>query len=106
MLSTRQEIANPRFFRQEEHSLTKVQRRQSKAEKDTPDRAERRKVVTRFLERIAWRRGDFTHQQRRRIVNAFAVRAFWHWGNIVCLRASSSRRCPGEVSPPCVIPVY
>src|SRR5258707_323600 len=71
MLSTGQAIANPRFFRQEEQALAKAQRRLSKAEKGTPERAERRKVVARVYERSAWRRSDFTHQHSRRIVNAF-----------------------------------
>jgi len=70
-LSTGQEIANPRFFRQEEKALAKAQRRLSKEEKGTPERAQRRKIVARVHERIAWRRGDFTHQHSRRIVNAF-----------------------------------
>ena len=70
-LSTGQEIANPRFFRQQETALAKVQRRLSKAETGTPERMERRKVVARVHERIAWRRGDFTHQHSRRIVDAF-----------------------------------
>jgi putative transposase len=70
-LSTGQEVANPRFFRQEEHVLAKAQRRMSKEENGTPERAERRKVAARVHERIAWRRGDFAHQHSRRIVNQF-----------------------------------
>jgi putative transposase len=70
-LSTGLAIANPRFFRQEERALAQVQRRLSKAEKGTPERAKRRRVVARVHERIAWRRGDFTHQHSRRIVNQF-----------------------------------
>jgi len=70
-LSTGQEIANPRFFCAEERALARVQRRLSKAEKGTPERAERRKVVARVHERTRWRRGDFTHQHSRRIVNTF-----------------------------------
>ncbi len=69
-LSTGQEIANPRFFRQEEKALAKAQRRLSKEEKGTPERARRRTVVARVHERIAWRRGDFAHQHSRRVVNA------------------------------------
>ncbi len=69
-LSTGDEVANPRFFRREEHALAKVQRRLSKEEKGTPERAQRRQIVARVHERIAWRRGDFTHQHSRRIVNA------------------------------------
>jgi putative transposase len=68
-LSTGDEVANPRFFRQEEQALAKVQRRLSKEEKGTPERARRRKVVARVHERIRWRRGDFAHQHSRRIVN-------------------------------------
>jgi len=69
-LSTGQTIANPRFFRREERALAKAQRRLSKEEKGAPERAKRRKVVARVHERIAWRRGDFTHQHSRRVVNA------------------------------------
>ena len=65
-LSTGQEIANPQFFRAEERSLATAQRRLSQAEKGTPERAERRKVVARVYERIAWRRTDFAHQHSRR----------------------------------------
>jgi len=72
-LSTGQEVANPRFFRTEERALARVQRRLSKADQGTPDRAGRRRVVARVHERIAWRRGDFAHQHSRRIVNAFDV---------------------------------
>jgi len=73
VLSTGAEIASPRFFREEEQELAKAQRRLSKEEEDTPERAGRRKVVVRVHERIAWRRSDFTHQHSRRIVNRFDV---------------------------------
>jgi putative transposase len=69
--STGAEIANPRFFRQEEQALASAQRCLAKVEKGTPARAARRKVVARVYERSAWRRGDFAHQHSRRIVNAF-----------------------------------
>ena len=67
-LSNGQEIANPRFFRVEEKALATTQRRLSKEEKGTPERASRCKVVARVYERIAWRRGDFAHQHSRRIL--------------------------------------
>ncbi len=70
-LSTGAEIANPRFFRHEEQALAKVQRRLSKEEKGTPERAMRRRAVARVHERVAWRRGDFAHQHSRHIVNTF-----------------------------------
>jgi putative transposase len=64
-------IENPRFFRLEERALARAQRRLSTAEKGTPGRAERRRIVARVHERIAWRRGDFAHQHSRRIVSTF-----------------------------------
>ena len=70
-LSTGEEIANPRFFRQEEKALAKVQRAHSKLAKGSPERAKHRKAVARVHERIGWRRGNFAHQQSRRIVNQF-----------------------------------
>ncbi len=70
-LSTGQEIANPRFFRQEEKALTNVQRAHSKLVKGTPERVKHRHVVARVHERIAWRRGDFAHQHSRRLVDGF-----------------------------------
>ncbi len=64
-------IANPRSFRREERALAGAQRRLSGAEKGTPARVARRRVVARVHERIAWRRGDFAHQHSRRLVDAF-----------------------------------
>jgi putative transposase len=69
-LSAGQKIATPRYFRREERALAKTQRRLSKEEQGTSKRAQRRKIVARVRERIAWRRGDFAHQRSRRIVNA------------------------------------
>jgi putative transposase len=73
MPSTRTEeaIKNPRFFRRDERALRRAQRCLSKAGKGTHERAVRRRAVARIHERIAWRRGDFAHQQSRRIVNRF-----------------------------------
>jgi putative transposase len=64
-------LENPRFFRQDEQALAGAQRRLSRAEKGTPARAARRRIVARIHERIAWRRGDFAHQRSRRIVEQF-----------------------------------
>jgi putative transposase len=68
-------VENPRFFRQEEKSLAKAQRRLSKAEKGAPELTARRNVVARIHERIVWRRGDFAHQHSRCIVNQFDLDA-------------------------------
>ncbi|HKV57409.1 MAG TPA: transposase [Ktedonobacteraceae bacterium] len=72
-LSDGQEIENPRFFRQEEKALAKVQRKHSRLAKGTPERRTHRKVIARVHERIAWRRQNFTHQQSRKIVNQFGI---------------------------------
>jgi putative transposase len=68
-----EKIANPRFFRQDEKDLARASRKLSKAEKGTPERAKRRKVVARIHERIANRRSDFAHQEARKITNRFGV---------------------------------
>ncbi len=72
-LSDDTKIENPRFFRADEKELAKAQRKLSKTEKGTPDRAQRRKPVGRIHERIQWRRKNFAHQQARKIVNQFGV---------------------------------
>ncbi|MBV9386463.1 MAG: transposase [Chroococcidiopsidaceae cyanobacterium CP_BM_ER_R8_30] len=75
-LSTDEKIDNPRFFRKEEKALAKVQRRLSKEEKGTPERARRRRPVARVHERIRWKRQDFTHKLSRRLVNEFGTIVF------------------------------
>src|SRR6266550_775443 len=72
-LSNEEEIANPRFFRKQEKALAKVQRKQSKLAKGTPERRKHRKVVARVHERIAFRRDNFTHQESRRLVDSYGV---------------------------------
>ena len=73
VLSDGIEIENPRFARHEEKALARVQRKLSKAEKGTPLRHKRRKVVARVHERIGWRRNNFSHQHSRKIVNAYGL---------------------------------
>src|SRR5204862_1572133 len=72
-LSNGEEIANPRFFRQEEKALAKVQRKHSQLAKGTPQRRKHRKVVARVHERIQFRQDNFTHQESRKIVNRYDV---------------------------------
>jgi putative transposase len=69
--ATRGVIFNPRLFYVEEQAPATAQRRPSKAEQSTRERAQRRKIVARMYERIRWRRSDFNHQHSRRIVNQF-----------------------------------
>lgn len=75
-LSTGESILNPRFFRRDEKDLVRAQRKLSKAEKGTPERAKRRKVVARIHERIAHRRKNFAHQVSRHLVNGFGIIVF------------------------------
>ena len=74
--SNGEKIDNPRFFRREENELAKEQRRLSKADKGTPERAKRRKVVAHIHRRIANKRRDFAHKLSRQLVNNFGVIAF------------------------------
>lgn len=75
-LSDGRKIENPRFFKTDQKALAKAQRKLSKCEKGSPDRAKARKVVAHIHERIANRRNDFCHQQSRKIVNQFNVIVF------------------------------
>ncbi len=74
--SNGEDIPNPRFFRRDEKELAKAQRKLSRAEKGTPDRAKRRKAVQHIHQRIANRRRDFAHQKSRELVNRFGILAF------------------------------
>jgi len=73
ILSTGEEIENPRFFRKEEKALAKVQRKHSKQALGSPERKRHRNVVARVHERIAFRRDNFTHQESRQIIDHFGV---------------------------------
>ena len=75
-LSDGSKIENPRFFRTDEKSLAKAQRRLSKAEKGTPERKKARKIVAHVHERIANRRLNFAHQTSRQLVNQFGTIVF------------------------------
>ena len=68
-------IANPRFYRRDERALAQAQRKLSKAERGTPERTRRRKVVTHIHQRIANRRRDFAHKRSRELVNRFGLLA-------------------------------
>ena len=72
-LSNGEFIENPRFFRKEEKSLAKAQRKLAKQKCGSRERRKARKVVSRIHERIRNRRHDFCHQNARRIVNRFGI---------------------------------
>lgn len=79
-LSDGAKVDNPRFFRKDEKALAKAQRKMSKLEKGTTERAQRapeaRKVVSRIHERITNRRNDFAHKLSRQLVNTYGVIIF------------------------------
>ena len=65
-------IANQRFFRKEQKSLAKAQRKWDavkKRPKTDSVREKRRKVIGRVHERIRNKRHNFAHQESRKIVN-------------------------------------
>ncbi len=67
-----QKIENQRFFRKEEKSLAKAQRKWDavkKRPKTDPTREKRRKVIARVHERIRNKRHNFAHQESRKMVN-------------------------------------
>jgi putative transposase len=72
-ISTGEYVDNPRFFRQDEKTLAKAQRKLSKANEKTPERAKRRKVVARIHERIKFRRRNFCHQVSRNLIDDFGT---------------------------------
>lgn len=75
-LSNGDAIANPRFFRRDEKELAKAQRKFSRTERCTPERAKRRRAVAHIHQRIANRRKDFVHKQSHKLVNRFGCLAF------------------------------
>lgn len=75
-LSTGEQVANPRFFRQDEQALAKAQRKLAACEKGTPAYRKRQRVVQHIHQRIANRRKDFAHQLSRALVDTFQLIAF------------------------------
>lgn len=76
VLSDGTEIDNPRFFRNEEKRLAKVQRKLSAATKGSPERRKRRRAVAHTHERIANKRRDFAHKVSRYLADSFAIIVF------------------------------
>jgi putative transposase len=70
-LSTGEQIANPRFFRDEEQALARAHRKLSKEQKGTKQREKQRKVVARMHERVRWRRENFIRQQVAFLIKRF-----------------------------------
>ncbi len=70
-LSTGQEIANPRFFKQGEKSLAKKQRKLAKLKIGTPARQKQGKIVAKIHEKIGNQRKDFCHKISKKIVDQY-----------------------------------
>jgi len=76
MLSTGEQVENPRFFRQDEKALAKAQRRLSKCDKGAPEYRKHKRVIQHIHRRIANRRNDFAHKLSRRLVDEFQIVVF------------------------------
>ncbi len=70
-LSDGTEIANPRFFREDEKILATAQRRLSKQPKGIKERYKKRKIVAKIHNKIKNRRSNFAHQ-----VSSFLVKNY------------------------------
>ena len=75
-LSNGEHVDNPRFFVQEENALAKAQRKLSKAEKGTLERAKALKVVHRVHERITNKRDDFVQKVSSDLVITYDLIVF------------------------------
>lgn len=64
-------IANPRFFKQGEKILAKVQRKLAKHAKGTPERRKTGKRVAKIHEKISNQRKDFCHKRSKNIIDRY-----------------------------------
>jgi len=74
--SNGEKIENPRFFKKNEKSLAKAQRKLFKQKKGSSERKKAKKVVAHIHEKIVNKRRDFAHKASRAIVNNYQVIAF------------------------------
>jgi putative transposase len=70
ILSTGEQVGNPRFLRKHEKKLAKAQRRLAKKKKGSKNRTKARLKVARLHARIADRRKDYQHKLSTRIVHS------------------------------------
>lgn len=71
VLSTGEEIKNPRFFQKEQKNLAKAQRKLSELEIGSSERKKQKKVVQKIHRRVRNKRSNFCHQTSRQIINQF-----------------------------------
>jgi len=72
-LSNGDKIENPKFFRNSEKQLAKLQRRLGKKKKGSNNRSRARLKVARQHEKIFNQRNDFLHNQTTKIIRRFKV---------------------------------
>lgn len=65
------QIENPRFFKQGEKRLAKVQRKLAKFEKGTAERQKAKEAVAKVHEKIANQRKDFCHKESKKIIEQY-----------------------------------
>src|SRR5256712_2553306 len=80
VLSTGEQVGNPQFFRKDEKTLAKAQRRLAKKKKGSKNRAKARLKVARHHAKIADRRRDYQHKLSTRIV---------HENQVICVESLS-----------------
>lgn len=66
-------IDNPKFFKESEDKLAKIQRKFSKEPKGTSRKAKLRKSIAKVYEDITNKRTDFAHQMSRQIVDTYDI---------------------------------
>jgi len=75
-LSNGEKIKNPKFFKTEESTLARAQRKLSKQVKGTVKRRKSVMIVSRIHERIANRRNDFAHKLSKKLVDNYGLIVF------------------------------
>lgn len=70
-ISNGKHISNPRFFKKDEKTLAKAQRKLSKIDKESKNYNRQKKIVARIHERIKNRRDNFVHQKSRMLINKY-----------------------------------
>ena len=63
----------PKFFKCDQKSLAKAQRKLSDAKKGIPEYGKRKRVVQHIHQRIKNRRDNFSHQLSREVVNKYQI---------------------------------
>jgi len=61
----------PGFYRKAQEKLAREQRKLSKCEKGSSNRAKQRKIVAKLHKKVSNQRKDFLHKQSRQIINAY-----------------------------------